>query len=262
MVTVWMNRSKRIKCLLGCGLLIAVLTGCKTSEEAKEQNGQQEVLQEQKDEMGQQQEELQGQEEQMGQQQEDLQEQPDTEQPEESSPAEEDRQGMEPSSIRIWGPVLSVEEGRVVIDNRSDVSFRGEMILSVDGEQTRILDAENGYPVELSELSEGEAVFVYIGPTAALSEPPIVSASLILCKIPDSLRVPDYVRVSAMEEQSDGSYFLSGDNEIQYLVPMECEILPYLTRNVVTLQDVQAGSTCLIWTDERRTAQKIVLFAD
>ena len=42
-----------------------------------------------------------------------------------------------------------------------------------------------------------------------------------------------------MEEQSDGSYLLSGDNGIQYLVPADCEILPFLTRNVVTLQDVQ-----------------------
>ena len=129
-------------------------------------------------------------------------------------------------------------------------------------EELMALGRENGYPVEVSELTEGEAVFVYIGPAAAMSEPPIVNATLILCKIPSDLRIPDYVQVTAMEEQPDGSYLLSGNNGIQYLVPMDCEILPYLTRNIVTLQDIQTGSSCLIWSDEKRTVQKIVLFAD
>ena len=175
---------------------------------------------------------------------------------------EDDALAGESASIRIWGPILRLEDGNLVIDNRSDVSFRGEMVITVDPEYTRILDGENGYPVEVSELTEGEAVFVYIGPAAAMSEPPIVNATLILCKIPSDLRIPDYVQVTAMEEQPDGSYLLSGNNGIQYLVPMDCEILPYLTRNIVTLQDIQTGSSCLIWSDEKRTVQKIVLFAD
>lgn len=250
-----------MKCLFGCSLLIAALAGCgKTGEvqDRNEQQNQQEEIQE----------EQQGQESQSGQQppeSQQLAEQPPEQEMEQASQLQQpdgEIQGNADFSLRIWGPILSVEEGTLVIDNRSDLSFRGEMILSVDEEQTRILDAENGYPVELSELSEEEAVFAYIGSTAALSEPPIVSASLILCKIPSDLRIPDYVHVLAMEEQPDGSYLLSGDNEIQYLVPQECEIIPYLTRNVVMLQDVQAGSECLIWSDEKRTAQKIVLFAE
>ena len=188
-----------------------------------------------------------------------------TEEQEEDGQGEQQEQGMQQpagTSIRIWGPILRVEDGNLVIDNRSDVSFRGEMVVTVDPEHTRILDGENRYPVEVSELNEEEAVYVYIEPAAALSEPPIVNASLILCKIPDDLRIPDYVHVTDMEEQTDGSYLLSADNGIQYAVAKDCEILPYLTRNVVMLQDVQAGSSCLVWSDERRAAQKIVLFAD
>ncbi len=251
--------NKRMKCLFGCGLLIAALAGCGKTEEMQNTKEQEENLQEsqqsQQEEMQAEQQDLESQD---GQQ---AQEPSESQQPEEMQPDGE-VQGNADFSLRVWGPVLSVEEGTVVIDNRSDLSFRGEMILSIEEEGTRILDAENGYPVELSELSEEEAVFAYIGSTAALSEPPMVSASLILCEIPDDLRIPDYVHVVAMEEQPDGSYLLTGDNEIQYLVPQECETLPYLTRNVVTLQDIQEGKECLIWSDEKRTAQKIVLFAD
>lgn len=257
-----MKMSRKIMCLLGSSLLIVALAGCGTTERTQPQDSQQEDQQsgDEQGQAGQQPGDGQGQESQQpadSQGQETQASAEDTEQP-----AGDIGQAGENTSVRIWGPILRVEDGNVVIDNRSEVSFRGEMVVTVDPEHTRILDGENGYPVEVSELNEGEAVFVYIGPAATMSEPPMVNASLILCKIPSDLRVPDYVHVTAMEEQADGSYLLSGDNGIQYLVPADCEILPFLTRNVVTLQDVQAGGSCLIWSDERRTAQKIVLFAE
>ncbi len=277
-----MKMRKKLMCLLGSGMLIVALAGCGATEGSQTQEGQQESQQ-----SGDQQEQnnnqsadgqeqgnqrTEAQQEQAGQSQEGHQ-QTDTqnEQPPsqedldgtaESQPAEEAVPAGESASIRIWGPVLRLEDGNLVMDNRSDVSYRGEMIIAVDPESTRILDGENGYPVEVSEINEGEPVFVYIGPAATMSEPPIVNASLILCKIPDDLRVPEQVYVTAMEEQADGSFLLSADNGMQYLVPADCEIMPYLTRNIVTLQDIQAGSSCLVWSDERRTAQKILLFSD
>lgn len=242
-----MKMCKKIRSLLCSGMLIVALTGCGASEGTQVQDGQQAA----------------DRQEQGSQQTEDLQPSAEgTEEPAEPLPSEDTALEGESASVRIWGPILRLEDGDLVIDNRSDVSFRGEMVVTVDPESTRILDGENGYPVEVSELTEGEAVFVYIGPAATMSEPPIVNASLILCRIPSDLRIPDYVQVTAMEEQTDGSYLLSGTNGIQYLVPADCEILPYLTRNIVTLQDIQAGSSCLVWSDEKRTAQKIVLFAD
>lgn len=283
-----MKMSRKIMCLLGSSLLIVALAGCGTTERTQPQDSQQEDQQpgDEQGQAGQQPGDGQGQEDQQSGNQQGQEDQlsgdgqgQESQQSEEQQPADSqgqetqssaedteqlpgDGQAGENTSVRIWGPILRVEDGNVVIDNRSEVSFRGEMVVTVDPEHTRILDGENGYPVEVSELNEGEAVFVYIGPAATMSEPPMVNASLILCKIPSDLRVPDYVHVTAMEEQADGSYLLSGDNGIQYLVPADCEILPFLTRNVVTLQDVQAGGSCLIWSDERRTAQKIVLFAE
>lgn len=266
-----MKIRKEIICLLGSGLLIAALAGCGATKGTQIQGGQQESQQEEERQP------VEGEtspEENVSPAEETVPEE-DAASAEEALPTEdvvsaeedtlpaEDAMPVEQSaSIRIWGPVLRVEEGSIAIDNRSEVSFRGEMIVTVDPESTRILDGENGRPVELSELGEGEAVFVYIGQSAAMSEPPIVNASLILCKIPDDLRIPDQVCVTDMEQQSDGSFLLSADNGIQYLVPQDCEIQPYLTRNVVTLQDLQAGRCCLVWSDERRAAQKIILFAE
>lgn len=187
----------------------------------------------------------------------------------EASSVQDDQQGqvsgMEEapaaSFMRIWGPVLSVGENSITIDNRSECGVRGEIVLLVDPENTRLLDGENGYPEELSELEVDDPVFAYIGQTMTLSIPAQVNAELIFCDIPDDLRVPEYVRVTQMEQQSDGSYLMTVEGQMQYLVPENCEILPYLTRNLVTLADVQSDSTCLVWCDEKLTAKKIVLFA-
>ena len=166
-----------------------------------------------------------------------------------------------PAYTRVWGPVLSVTADSITIDNRSENGCRGELILHLDGERSKVLDGENGYPVELTEVEVDDAVFAYIGQTMTLSLPAQVTAEVVFCDLPDSLRVPEFVTVTQMEQQSDGSYLMTTDTNQQYLVPENCEILPYLTRNLVTLADVQPDSTCMVWCDERLTAKKIVLFA-
>ena len=173
----------------------------------------------------------------------------------------QENEGRMPAYVRVWGPVLSVTADSITIDNRSENGCRGELILHLDGERSKVLDGENGYPVELTEVEVDDAVFAYIGQTMTLSLPAQVTAEIVFCDLPDSLRVPEFVTVTQMEQQSDGSYLMTADTDQQYLVPENCEILPYLTRNLVTLADVQPDSTCMVWCDERLTAKKIVLFA-
>lgn len=127
---------------------------------------------------------------------------------------------------------------------------------------TRIVDAATGFPAKLSSLEAGMGIFAYLDPVVMLSEPPISRAELILCNIPSDLRVPDYVMAEELEEQENGGYILNVAGEMQYRIPAECEILPYLTKNRVMASDIGAGSRCLIWSDEKREAEKIILFPD
>lgn len=163
--------------------------------------------------------------------------------------------------IRIWGPVLGVEEGVIRIDNQSGVSYAGEIVLNISDEYSRVLDAENGYPVELSGIREGDFIYAYIGPAMTMSLPPMTTAEMVICQVPEDFRAPDYVRVKSMQQKTDGSWSLTTTDETVYQVPSDCQILPYLTRNLVRLSDVTESSTCMIWTDETGSVQKIVLFA-
>lgn len=164
--------------------------------------------------------------------------------------------------VRLWGPILETDKESLTIDNRAVVGARGEIIITVHPEQAEIVDGVNGFPVELSELKKDEVVFAYIEPALMLSEPPVASARMVICRGPSDLRNPDYVQAEAMEKQPDSSYILTADDSMQYQVPADCEIVPYLTRNRVKLEDIQKGTACLVWSNERRTVQKIVLFAD
>lgn len=181
---------------------------------------------------------------------------------EENNSEESEEMGtMITETIRVWGPVLSVEDGSVMIDNQSGISSPGEMILQI-AEETRILGAENGFPVELSEIEEGEMIYVNIGPAMTMSLPPQTTAEVIICEVPEDFKAPDYVQVVSMEQAKDDSYVLNASNGETYQVAADCEILPFLTRNIVMLQDVTEGSTVMVWSDAENQVQRLVLFAE
>ncbi len=178
--------------------------------------------------------------------------------PEEESAPEE----FLAETFAIWGPVLWVEDNQISIDNQSGLSSQGEVVLNISPEATYVLDGINGYPVELSEIKKGEVIYAYIGPAMTMSLPPQTFAHAVICQIPQDAAAAQYVTVKDIEQQSDESYILTAADGARYQVPADCQILPYLTRNLVTLSDVHSGSRCLIWSNDGETLDKIVLFAD
>ena len=57
-----------------------------------------------------------------------------------------------------------------------------------------MLDGENGYPVELTEVEVDEAVFAYIGQTMTLSLPAQVTAEVVFCDIDPNTFLMDFLR--------------------------------------------------------------------
>ncbi len=49
------------------------------------------------------------------------------------------------------------------IDNQSDMSISGEIILNVSEEYTYILDAVTGLPLKEEDIKDGDTIYVYIG---------------------------------------------------------------------------------------------------
>lgn len=169
---------------------------------------------------------------------------------------------MASETLRIWGNIEAVEDGMITVDNQSGLSSPGEMIFTIDPEYTKILDAVSGYPVELEDIELG-TFQAYLGPAMTMSLPPQTTPEMVIVNIPQDFHAPDYVTArGAIEETELGQTLMTVDG-VAYVLTKETEVLPYLTRNIVTAQDINEGSKCLVWLNEEEGhVEKLVLFAE
>lgn len=162
---------------------------------------------------------------------------------------------------RIWGSIEQVGEGELIVDNQSHNSSMGEMIIKIDPEQTKVLDAADGLPVELGEIT-GDSFEAYLGPTMTMSLPPQTTAELVIVNIPQDAQAPLYVTARGPIEETELGQTLMSENGAAYVLTEETQVLPYLTRNIVRAEDIMEGSNCLIWQDADGAVEKLVLFAE
>ena len=176
----------------------------------------------------------------------------------------EDMNGQDAlQSLRIYGPVTKQEDGRLSIDNQSDMSISGEIILNVSEEYTYILDAVTGLPLKEEDIKDGDTIYVYIGPAMTMSLPPMTNADVIFANIPADAKVPDYIEVqSLVTDAATSKPVLTAADGTEYTVESDCNIFPYLTRNIVTLDDLTQGRKCVVWSDEDNAALQIMVFAE
>ena len=168
-----------------------------------------------------------------------------------------------PQAIRIFGPVTRTEDGRLSIDNQSGMSTSGEIILNVADDMTYILDAMTGLPVALEDVKDGDTIYAYIGPAMTMSLPPMTNAVMIFTNLPADAKAPDYVEVKFMvTDAATSKSVLTATDGTEFTLAEDCNIFPYLTRNIVTLDDLTQGKKCVVWSDDENTASKIMLFAE
>lgn len=164
------------------------------------------------------------------------------------------------------GTIVSVEDGRLTMNRRLGEGTE-DMIVNIT-DTTKILDAINGYPVNLDSLKEGDAVRVYAGETMTMSIPPIVNGVVILTGVPEDAAFPSYTKVESMKQNpvsadgtTGGDYVLTTTDGNTYTINSSSTLLPYLTRNIVTEADLTEGREILVWGNNG-FAEKIVIFPE
>ena len=164
------------------------------------------------------------------------------------------------TSIPFDGTVVSVEGRRLTMKRTLDWGTE-EMIVNLT-EETKILDAMDGYPVTVDNINVGEAVRVYTGMTMTMSLPPITNGVVVLCNLPADAGFPIYTDVQEMVSNGNGSYTLTTIDGTVVTVNENTTLLPYLTRNIVRAEDLVPGTTILLWTNaaDPSAAYKIVMF--
>lgn len=164
------------------------------------------------------------------------------------------------------GSVISAEDGRLHLNRRVEGGMT-EVVVNLS-EDTKILDAVNGFPVSVENLDDGEAVRVYTGPAMTLSLPPITNGILVLADAPADSGFPVYAVVESLTQEPDkadgteAGYILETAGGMKYTVSDSTALLPYLTRNMVFAEDLKKGTPILLWTNgtDGSVAEKIVIF--
>lgn len=163
--------------------------------------------------------------------------------------------------VRIYGVISEIwaDQNTIVVDNQSDASSPGEIELKIDAENTLVLDATTGYPVSLEDVQTG-SFEAYLGGTMTMSLPPQTTPYVVIVNIPEDYGTPQYAIVEQIEKDGDGGATVTATDGRSYVLSADTQIVPYRTKNIVTIDDIQAGTACLIWLDEDGTASKVQIF--
>ena len=186
-----------------------------------------------------------------------------TEEETEESTSEEDasEKGEETAmdSFRIWGEITAVEDGRITVENQSENGYQGEIVFNISPENTLVLGAEDGFPVQLEDVELG-SFEAYLSPVMTMSLPPQTTPEMVIVNIPEDFDAPQYVAAAGPVEETEDGLVLTAGDDTRYVLEEEMEILPYLTKNIVTVEDIEKDSRCLIWLNEENKVEKLVLF--
>lgn len=195
---------------------------------------------------------------------------PETEESSQEAKGSAQEMAAAPQTVKFYGTVTRPEgsEGDQLLMNAAIEGVEGqqEVILNIS-EETLILDAVEGLPIKLEDIKDGDMVYSYMSPAMTASLPPQSFAYMILANIPADYRVPALEEVKELTVNEDGSAVVEAVSGTVYQVPADCVLLPYLTRNMVTIGSLTEGRNFLVWSElgedgKEETASKIVMFQD
>ncbi len=133
------------------------------------------------------------------------------------------------------------------------------MILTVDPENTVLVDGESGLPLNVSDVEKGVLWLIRAGhdPVFAAS---VYAGGVFANVSEDGEAAPYYAVIAARPVVGDNSYLtVNADDGATYVIPDNADVKPFRTRNVVKCEDIHAGTRCLFWLDEQEEAFRVVV---
>lgn len=170
--------------------------------------------------------------------------------------AETDSEPLRPGPVRVWGTLTRLEDGALLVKNDDTGEGLSEVILR--GESILCLDAVTGEPMDLDDIRDGETVYAWAGPVMTMSLPPQGTALLILGNIPADYAVPQFYEIVSVTPQAQIAVYpppaltwteVTATDGTVLTITDGAELTPYLTKNIVRLEDLVPGTRILVWRD-------------
>ena len=155
----------------------------------------------------------------------------------------EEAAAPEAAYLSTYGEITEVADDYVVVK-----TIDGEEIQFNTSEFTQVIDANTVLPLDL-KARETDMVMVTYSNAMTMSLPPQAYAFAIVGNIKSEMGNPIFTIVDEVKTTDDGIVIVTEGGLKEITVPSNAEVSPYLTRNIVTLADIKAGSNILLWYD-------------
>lgn len=181
--------------------------------------------------------------------------------------AEEAAEEPVPAFVRVWGKVSPWDGEGIYLKNDEDNGLSEVVIHPGDAPA---VDASTGLPLDLETVKEGDTLYVWSTPVMALSMPPQMGALAIVGNVPEGQEAPEFCEVAqhvwrfAPEDQKNPVLNLAGGG-VWHTQGEQLELTdktvytPWLTKQIVGMDDLVPGTRMLVWKDENGAAEKIQL---
>lgn len=166
-----------------------------------------------------------------------------------------------PAFVRVWGKVSPWEGNGIYLKNDSGDGSLNEVV--VHPGEAPVVDGATGLPMDLNTVKEGDVLYVWTRPMMALSMPPQVGAVAIVGNVPADAAAPEFCEIAgravspAPGGEGRGRFPLTGGGELE--VTDKTVYTPWLTRQMVRMEDLNPGDRVLVWKDKDGAAEKIQL---
>ena len=160
--------------------------------------------------------------------------------------------------VQAWGTVTWTGEDTFLLDRGERDDLSDAVVVHVG--DAPYLDAVTGGTLNLDTLEDGDTVYAWVGPAMMLSMPPQATASLILGNIPADYAVPQFYEITSSTITEESAVLSVAGSSDALTVPASAQVLPYLTRNIVTLGDLIPGTRILVWSDAQGEPEKVLVF--
>lgn len=156
--------------------------------------------------------------------------------------------------VAKWGTIASVDadndrisfnSNEYMEDEEGNLSETTSEIILLVGEGTVILDGTTLMPVQLEDISTEGTAYVWVSQAMTMSLPPQTTAQVIITNVPEDASAPMYIIAKEVERTDDGIMITDQDGVV-WRADQETTVTPYLTRNIVTLDDIEAGTRMIV----------------
>ncbi len=133
-------------------------------------------------------------------------------------------------------------------------------------EKTVVIDNESAVAQSITSIKKGDKISVYASPISTFSLPPQSMAYVILANIQKKAPAK-LIKVQEIANSENGSLKIT-DTDNQYVVGVtkDTVLLPYRTRQIVTMDSIEKGDYILVWSEimtmsipAQITADRVVL---